>query len=339
MTESDSLSSGSSGSSGAPLVLAPRFQEPEGWRWHSFRNADGKTLRFGSVFPEGKPRAVVVILPGLSEFCEKYFEVARDLLARGCAVWVIDWRGQGRSDRYLANPHKRHSEGFEKDLADLERWIGDYVRPSAGAAPMVMLAHSMGGNIGMRYLMAHPRLFRAAAFSAPMIGVRALRHVPGGMALFLARLFGGKAGARYVPGGRDWAGEGIAAQARGLLSSDPERGAVHDLWMARDESLRIGAATFGWLRAAYLSSRAVQAGREVERIGIPVLFVLAGQEGLVDNRATRRLAARMKRATVREIAAARHEILMEKDPIRAEFFQGFDALLAEAVSGAADKTP
>lgn len=311
--------------------IPSRFLAPEGWRWHEFKNAEGKKLRFGSVFPQGRPRAVVVVLPGLSEFCEKYFEIARDLLARNCAVWVLDWRGQGRSDRYLPNPNKRHSEGFDKDLSDLDLWVRDYVRPSCGGAPMVMLAHSMGGNIGLRYLAAYPGLFRAAAFSAPMVGIRALRHLPRALASFLTRFFGEELGPRYVPGGRDWAADGAAARARKLLTSDPERGAVHDAWMARDPTLQIGAVTFGWLRAAYLSCLALQAPGVAEKIEIPCVLAVAGYDGLVDNRATQRLAARMKQAKLLKFPRARHEILMERDAYRSIFLGAFEALMNKAL--------
>ena len=54
--------------------LEKRFLEPEGWRWHHVKRGDRK-LRFGSAFPKNSiPDAVVVCLPGLNEFCEKYFE-------------------------------------------------------------------------------------------------------------------------------------------------------------------------------------------------------------------------------------------------------------------------
>ena len=44
-------------------------------------------------------KGTVCIFPGRTEFIEKYFEVVRDLRARGFAVAVLDWRGQGLSDR------------------------------------------------------------------------------------------------------------------------------------------------------------------------------------------------------------------------------------------------
>ena len=62
--------------------LEERFLEPEGWRWHSFTRptqSGGRKIRFGSVFPKDSvPDAVVVCLPGLSEFSEKYYEMSRE---------------------------------------------------------------------------------------------------------------------------------------------------------------------------------------------------------------------------------------------------------------------
>src|ERR1035437_9489859 len=100
--------------------LENRFSQPAGWRWDVFTDARGKNLRFGAVDPAGgDPAAVVIVLPGLSEFSEKYFEVARDMLRRNLAFRVLAWQGQGKSDRYLGNPHKRHTAGFDEDIADL----------------------------------------------------------------------------------------------------------------------------------------------------------------------------------------------------------------------------
>lgn len=315
-----------------PDPLSPRFLAPEGWRWHSFKNANGQELRFGCVSPPQKPRAVVVVLPGLSEFCEKYFELAHNLLARGCAVWVLDWYGQGKSDRFFReDPQRRHSESFEGDIFDLDRWIRDYVRPASGGVPLVLLGHSMGGHIGMRWLAANPGVFRAAAFTAPMVGIRALRRLPRWLARFLTRLFDAGLGTRYAPGGGPWRAGSAAAKARLLLTSDPERGAVHEAWYARDPDLRVGGVTFGWLRAAYRSCLALQEPGIAERISMPCLVAIAGREGLVDNRAIRRLAARMPRARVIELPRARHEILMEQGAYRDVFLTAFDALLDETL--------
>ena len=80
--------------------LPARFLPPPGWRFDSFVNADGKTAALRACIAPAAPNGHVVALEGLSEFAEKYFEFAQDCLDRGLGFWVLDWRGQGGSDRF-----------------------------------------------------------------------------------------------------------------------------------------------------------------------------------------------------------------------------------------------
>ena len=144
--------------------LEERFLQPDGWRSHHFES-HGKRITYGCVFPaDSVPDAVVVCLPGLSEFTEKYYEVARRCLELNLAFWVLDWPGQGRSDRHLENRQKRHAEDFAIEVERLHDFVSGYIKPSSvhtdkGRIPLVMMAHSMGANIGLRYLAKYPDIF------------------------------------------------------------------------------------------------------------------------------------------------------------------------------------
>ena len=71
--------------------MEERFTAPPNWKTGTFKNPDtGHSLHYGYVTPEN-PKAIVVCLGGLSEFSEKYFELARDMLSRGYAFWTMDW--------------------------------------------------------------------------------------------------------------------------------------------------------------------------------------------------------------------------------------------------------
>jgi len=59
---------------------------------------------------------------------------------------------------------------------------------------------------------------------------------------------------------------------------------------------------------------------------VPLLLLSAGGDRLVDPHGHAALAARLKRGEHLTIAEARHEIMMEIDPIRARFWQAFDRL-------------
>ena len=61
-------------------------------------------MRIRAVLWNGGSRGTVVIFPGRTEFAEKYGRVVSRLVAEGLSVLVVDWRGQGLSHRYPANP-------------------------------------------------------------------------------------------------------------------------------------------------------------------------------------------------------------------------------------------
>jgi lysophospholipase len=71
----------------------------------------------------------------------------------------------------------------------------------------------------------------------------------------------------------------------------------------------------------------VSAPGYAEAISTPVLIVGAGRDRIVDTAGTREFARRLPRGQYLEFADAEHEILMESDPIRARFWNAFDAFV------------
>lgn len=315
--------------------LPRRFLQPEGWRWHVFTNSKGRKLRFGAVSPKGKiPDAVVVCLPGLSEFGEKYFELAHDMLDHNMAFWVLDWQGQGRSDRSQPNPHKRHVASFDDDIDDLQFFLSEYVKhaavhPDVGRLPLVMIAHSMGANIGLRYLVKYPDMFSCAAFTAPLVAIKATAFLPKSVGIGIAEILRAVMGRSYVFGGKNWSPDIRGNIKKNIFSSDPFRSTIHNAWSSADSRLQVGDVTFGWVHAALSSCAALQGRNVAESIPVPCLFALAEKDMLVDNRAARKFIAKVKKAKMVEFPGSGHEILMEKDEIRGSFLNEFFALMDE----------
>ncbi|MFA5592613.1 MAG: alpha/beta fold hydrolase [Micavibrio sp.] len=322
----------------ARLPLAERFTAPHGWTTGNFFNAaTGRHLHFGYVQPQDAPRGVIVCLGGLSEFSEKYYEVARGMQRRGYAFWFMDWHYQGRSGRYKPYPQRRHSDGFDLDVSDLHSFIENHVAPATKAreheygteeTPFIMLGHSMGGNIGLHYLIKYPRRFDAAAFSAPLLGIYNFHAGYRLLEKIVIRMLD-RVGDRYVFFGRDWHEKMRKSGAGNVFSSDPERDYLHRYWSATEPDLRVGNVTFRWVIEALKSCAALKEPGMLEHIDIPVLIAAAGKDRVVDNRALHHEAARLPHGQVLDISGARHEIMMERDEYRKQFFDAFDALLAE----------
>ena len=140
---------------------------PGGGRTVWLRTDDGVKIRAG-LWPGGS-EGTVFVLPGRCEYIEKYGRLALDILAQRMTAVAIDWRGQGLSERLLKNPdigHVRHFQDYQSDVRALTEWAEAIHLPK----PWYMLAHSMGGAIGLRALVRTP-VFAAASFSAPMWGI------------------------------------------------------------------------------------------------------------------------------------------------------------------------
>lgn len=313
-----------------PSELEERFHPPAGWTWKALQR-DGYFLRYGYATPDlSPPKSLVVCLPGLSEFCEKFFEITRDLLSQGHAVLVIDWRGQGLSSRYLKNPHKRHSQGFRGDALDLKAIIEDCPLINNETA-LHMLAHSMGGNIGLRFLEASPDVFTTASFSAPLAGLHVFSKIPRCIASAASGFLNATFPRSYAPTGGDWSPSSRDLTSAAIFSQDDKRAKVHNSWMIKNPALQVGHITNRWLRDAYNSCLDLQHHTNLEAIDIPCFFAIAGHEFFVDNTMVRHISERVSGARLLEFPDARHEILMEKDTLRGKFMAEFYSLINQTI--------
>ena len=290
----------------------------------------GVRLRL-AVWPEGS-RGVVLLLNGRTEFIEKYLEAVAALQARGFAVWTLDWRGQGGSTRPLPEAHANHVGHFDEYVGDLNAMLDRHVLPDLVARKLVLMGHSMGGHLGAHLLSRRGGLFSCAVLLAPMIdflrgrtGPRWMaRAILGGMCLVPGQRLRFGPGTRRVP-------DFERAFEGNRLTTCPERHAM-GLGLLRDNpALAVGGATWGWLRAALDSVVALEDARVIGRIDMPVLVVMAGDERLVDNRATRRFAVRLPRGKMLKIEGARHELLREAEGYRGLLWQAIDEFLAPLV--------
>jgi lysophospholipase len=285
-------------------------------------------VRMGHLPPPASgAEGTVVVLPGRAEFIEKYGETLAALQEWGYAAAILDWRGQGGSDRFLAYRHRGHVAQVEDYLADLDAVMAR-VEALRLPRPCLILSHSMGGHIGLRYLHAQPDRFAAAAMVAPMFGIR-LAPTPEPLARLLcdaAIRIGG--GWRYAPGQRDFMLERYVF-ARNRLTSSPERHALLRRHVAATPELALGGVTYGWLGAALRSLQLTRRPGYLEAIRTPILVCQAGAERIVSNRAQVATVRRLPHGRLVAFPGGRHELLMERDEIRGQVLAAVRNFLAE----------
>jgi lysophospholipase len=306
------------------LVSIPANPAPDGAVTAMLKTPDGVSLRFARWAPPPGRKGTVCVFPGRTEFIEKYFEVVRDLRARGFAVAVLDWRGQGLSERLLGDPRKSHVQDFSQYDLDLETFVKEIVLPDC-PPPLFALGHSAGATVLIRAAAKGHRWFDRMVLSAPLLHpapaqtVRMARHMIRAM-----RLIG--LGSRYVPGG---SGAVLARQPffGNLTTSDPVRHARTATVIEAEPELGLGSPTVAWANAAFRAMAEMASPAYPSRIRQPILIVAAGRDQLVSTPAIEEFAIRLRAGSHLMIAGAQHELLMEQDCYRGQFWAAFDAFV------------
>ena len=306
------------------LISIPANPVPENVVTGMLKTPDGVSLRFARWAPPPGRKGTVCLFGGRAEFIEKYFETVRDLRARGFAVATLDWRGQGLSERTLSDPYKGHVSDFAEYDTDLETFMREIVLPDC-PPPIFALAHSMGGTIIIRAAYRGQRWFDRIVLSAPMIQLAQLPMY--GYAQKTAGLLRvGGLGSAYVPGG-DATVLATRSFVGNILTSDPVRYARMVAILEAEPALGIGAPTIGWANAAFKAMAQLSEPAYPAQIRQPILIAAAGRDQLVSTPAIEDFAIHLRAGAHVVIAGALHEILMEQDHYRMQFWAACDAFV------------
>jgi lysophospholipase len=266
---------------------------------------------------------VVALFPGRTEVIEKYGRVIRELVAAGYGVAVMDWRGQGLSDRLARDPllgDVPDFQHYQRDVGELDRILRAY----APDAPRFVLAHSMGGAIALRALMRGFEA-QAAAFSAPMWGLPVAPIVAQAVSYGQKLLALRGLDLRPVPGAgiefRLWENP---FENNDLTSDRPS----YDWMQAQvqaQSALQLGAPSVRWLGAAL---RELALLSDLPSPQIPAYCGLGTRERVVSGTAIATRMARWPGGEIDLFTDALHEILMEKPEHRGRFMARTLALFA-----------
>ena len=309
--------------SDAPLdnVLA---EGPQAGRAVWLKTADGTQIRAG-IWNAAGLKGTVVLLPGRTEYIEKYGRTAADFAKAGFATLTLDWRGQGRSDRALADPKVGHVGDFDEYQRDLDCLL-DFAKAQGLPQPFYLLAHSMGGAIGLRAL-TRGLPFQAAAFSAPMWGIllsawtRPLANALSAASRHLSFDH------LYAPGTGPMTYVLDVPFAGNTLTRDLDHWRYMRAQAAAHPEMSLGGPSFGWLRAALAECHAL---RPLACPPLPCLCALGSFERIVDTAPIHARMRRWKTGRLVIVAGAEHEILMERPEPRAAFIADCVSLFSTA---------
>lgn len=305
------------------LVATPHNPVPEGAAAFDVETRDGRSLRV-ATFPCAGARGTIALFQGRAEFIEKYFETIEDLRRRRFNVVTMDWRGQGGSERELANPFKGHVDDFAHYQRDLEALVETVLRPS-WPRPWHALAHSMGGAILLEEAHAGRSAFQRLVVTAPLIDIYGLRF-PNATRWLADTLDMIGLGGMFIPGG---SGRSIVDEpfASNKLTTDRGRLERNQEIVHKAPLLAIGDPTIGWVNAAFRQMKRFEAPDYMLHSRTPILMLSSGRDEVVATPAIEKFAQRIDLAALINIPGARHEIMMERDELRGQFWRAFDAFI------------
>jgi lysophospholipase len=289
----------------------------------SFQSTDGLKIR-GMEFLQPSPETAIVISSGQSESFLKYKELVHDLYLQGYSVFIADHRGQGLSDRVLADETKRqmgHVRDFQDYVSDLRKFYTDFVRPTAHKKH-VLLGHSMGGCIASLYLEKHNQDFDAAVLSSPM-HEPTLGFLPTGVA---EAILDWKAwidrAEEYAPGEHGY-DDGETFSNKCLTHSEVRWDIIRREYRKNPDA-KLGGPSVLWVK---LAQEAGKTAREnAADVKVSVLLLQAGDDTMVKPGGQLEFRDRLNQThpglcRLERIKGARHEIFMESDLYRQPAFK------------------
>ena len=249
-----------------------------------FHSYDGAAIFYQQYLAAGADTCIV-ISHGFSEFAEKYNQ----------KVYIRDF------------------EDYIKDLDCFMKKMNYRMERHR-----ILFAHSMGGAVAARYIEEHPKVFERAILSSPMFRMQTGKY-PWWVAKMTADFYvRTKRGEHYAAGQT-----GFDSRPDFEHSSCISRERYDYIFEKRLKNSRYqtNGSTYGWLLAAMRATETLMRKKNLERIKIPVLIFIAGNDHMVDNRAIAVFENRVETASLVCMPASKHEIFNADYQTRCRYYQ------------------
>lgn len=308
----------------APFLELNNYRIPKNGDFIYVRMKDNKKIRlaYWKVINDHKNSAGTILLQhGHNEFIEKYYETIQELIDRNFNVVCFDWRGQGMSDRMIDNQNKQYIEDFSIHMSDLNYIINEIIKKHF-PSPLFGIGHSMGGHLLLLHQEINQNNFKSIVLSAPMLGFKYEKFLF--IIAFLSKFFLNKDG--YFPFSRPNLGNETPFDENDL-TSDYDRYTRTQRLVRKKPNIRLWGVTNAWVNAAKKSLKKIRKKEWCENIKTPIIIINPLNDKVVYSKKTQNLAKKLNNCEIFNFDKIEHEILMEKDEYRKNFWNIFDKLI------------
>lgn len=251
---------------------------------------------------------LLIIANGRAENILKWTEVAYNFYQWGYDILLFDHRGQGYSQRLLADGEKGYIDEFRFYMDDMAHLI-EHISSQSAYRQQYLLAHSMGALISSFYLAHYPHQISKAVLSSPFFGIPYTHPWRDNLLVNLMMLLG--QGKRYVFGKQPYQPANVTDNH---LSHCRLRMTWHNRIQRRNQAIRLGGPTFRWLHLCH--NAIAQLPKILPQIETPTLVLQAQQDKVVNNKNLAKLTALLPQGQLHCFAQAKHELFFERDKLR-----------------------
>jgi len=268
---------------------------------------DGARLSVRRLPATPTRRATAIFVHGWGDYTGRWEHVAEWFAQRGIAFYGADQRGHGQT------PGPRgHVERFAQYLADLAALRKLAAAESPG--PQILIGHSYGGFIVLRYLETAPQGVAGACLLTPYVD---LYRAPPRWKVLMARLLADILPSFPIATGLEYEAISRDAEVVRVFRDDP---LCHEKMTPRAYREMLTNLAVLWA--------------EKGRIAVPLLVALADADRITSTPAADRFASALPRGvTLRHYPGMYHNILHEPDQDRV--FADIEAWLDIALTKAA----
>lgn len=289
---------------------------------HAFFVSSGGERDIRVAYWEGGNQTAL-LLPGRTEYIEKYGAMIQKLLDRDMNVVVIDLQGQGLSERHDGIETQGHIVDFLDYQNDVTAALA-IPEIAALPGPRILFTHSMGGCIGLRSIIEGLDV-KAAIFSSPMWGIQndaAFRPFLGAVTN-VGKPF--KLDKALAPGTKPTFYVLEETFEDNNITNDPVHYALMQSHLSAHPELGLGGPTFRWVSQAAKEMAGLRAATIPD---IPMLILLGTNEKVIDAKAVIKRTKTLPNAQLEMLKDSKHEIWMETPEIQAKAWDLTDEFLA-----------
>ena len=237
--------------------------------------------------PPSSPSGSIILLHGWGDHAGRFEEAARRLSETGLTVYALDQRGHGQSPG--PRGHVDRFAQYLSDIAALRKMVSN-----KAPGPQFLLGHSFGAFVLLRYLETMPAGVAGAIAVTPFVD---FAQAPPRWKVVMARLIVDLLPRVRLSTGLDYDHLAHDREQVEAFRADP---LAHQRMTPR----------------AYVETMGALAAlrEEKDRIAVPLLVLLAGDDRLVSTRAAREFANALRGdVTVREYAGMYHNVFYEPE--------------------------